>query len=96
VQHRSWADPLELVGYDDRLDGAGLSDELLEHIAAGGKVTGRNWEFSAGWSCTDREIDAIAQLPDQAWTQAIEQNGEPVENAYVADPTGLLDLQGWR
>jgi Transposase DDE domain group 1 len=78
-----------------RLDGAGFSHELLEHIAAGGKVTGRRWEFSAGWSCTDRETDAIAQLPDQAWTAAIEQNGEPVENAFVADLTGLLDLKAW-
>jgi DDE family transposase len=79
-----------------RLDGAGFSHELLEHIANGGKVKGRNWEFSAGWSCTDREMDAIAQLPDQAWTPAIEQNGEPVDNAYVADLTGLLDLEGWQ
>jgi hypothetical protein len=79
-----------------RLDGAGFSRELLEHIAAGGKVKGRSWEFTAGWSCTDREMDAIAQLPDQAWTAAIEQNGEPVENAFVADLTGLLDLEGWQ
>ncbi len=78
-----------------RLDGAGFSHELLEHIAAGGQVTGRHWEFSAGWSCTDREMNAIAQLPDQAWTAAIEQNGEPVENAFVADLTGLLDLKAW-
>ena len=79
-----------------RLDGAGFSHELLEHIAAGGKVKGRNWEFSAGWSCTDREMDAIAHLPDDAWTAAIEQNGEPVDNAYVAELTGLLDLQAWQ
>ena len=79
-----------------RLDGAGFSHELLEHIAAGGQVKGRNWEFSAGWSCTDREIDAIAALPDDAWTAAIEQDGEPVDNAYVAELTGLLDLQAWQ
>jgi Transposase DDE domain group 1 len=79
-----------------RLDGAGFSRELLEHIAAGGKVKGRSWEFTAGWSCTDREMDAIAQLPDQAWTAAIEQNGEPVENAFVAELTGLLDLKAWQ
>ena len=53
-----------------RLDGAGFSHKLLEHIATGGGVHGRSWEFSVGWSCTDREIDAIAQLPDQAWTAA--------------------------
>ena len=48
-----------------RLDGAGFSHELLEHIAAGGGTKGRHWEFSVGWSCTDREIDAIARLPDR-------------------------------
>ena len=79
-----------------RLDGAGFSHKLLEHIATGGGVNGRSWEFSVGWSCTDREIDAIAELPDQAWTPAIEQNGEPVENAFVADLTGLLDLKAWQ
>src|SRR4051794_12309627 len=42
-----------------RLDGAGFSHKLLEHIATGGGVQGRSWEFSVGWSCTDREIDAI-------------------------------------
>ena len=42
------------------------------------------------------EIDAIAALPDQAWTAAIEQHGEPVENAYVAELTGLLDLDAWQ
>jgi hypothetical protein len=43
-----------------RLDGAGFSHELLEHIANGGRGHGPTWEFSAGWSCTDREMDAIA------------------------------------
>ena len=28
------------------LDGAGFSDDLLEHIAAGGGTRGRDWEFS--------------------------------------------------
>ena len=46
-----------------RLDGAGFSHELLEHIAAGGGRRGRNWEFSVGWSCTEREIEAIGRVP---------------------------------
>jgi DDE family transposase len=79
-----------------RLDGAGFSHDLLEHIGAGGGVTGRSWEFSVGWSCTDTEMDAIEALPTDAWTAAIEQNGEPVENTFVADLTGLLDLEGWQ
>lgn len=78
-----------------RLDGAGFSHELLEHIAAGGHTKGRDWEFSVGWSCTDREMDAIQALPADVWTPGIDQSGEPVEDTFVADLTGLLDLGSW-
>jgi len=50
-----------------RLDGAGFSHKLLEHIATGGGVHGRSWEFSVGWACTDREIDAIDATPQAVW-----------------------------
>ena len=49
-------------------DGVGFSHDLLEHIAAGGGVQGRSWEFSVGWSCTDTEMDAITRLSTGAWT----------------------------
>jgi Transposase DDE domain group 1 len=78
-----------------RLDGAGFSHQLLDHIAAGGGVKGRRWEFSVGWSCTDTEMDAIARLPTGAWTGGIDQHGEPVDDTFVADLTGLLDLGSW-
>lgn len=51
-----------------RLDGAGFSLKLLEHIATGGGVKGRSWEFSVGWACTDREIDATAPTPQPVAT----------------------------
>ncbi len=79
-----------------RLDGAGFSHDLLEHIAAGGGVRGRTWEFSVGWSCTDKEMDAIERLPRGAWTGGIGQDGEPADDTFVADLTGLLDLGTWR
>ncbi len=79
-----------------RLDGAGFSHDLLEHIAAGGGVQGRTWEFSVGWSCTDKEMDAIERLPRGAWTGGIGQDGEPADDTFVADLTGLLDLGTWR
>jgi hypothetical protein len=78
-----------------RLDGAGFSHELLEHIATAGGKRGRHWEFSVGWSCTGREIDAIAELPAAAWTPGIDQNGAVLDDTFVADLTGLLDLDGW-
>jgi hypothetical protein len=77
-------------------DGAGFSHDLLEHIAAGGGVRGRDWQFSVGWSCTDTEMDAIAQLPRDAWEPGIDQDGDLVEDTFVADLTGLLDLDSWR
>jgi hypothetical protein len=79
-----------------RLDGAGFSHDLLEHIAAGGGIRGRAWEFSAGWSCTDKEMDAIQQLPRGAWTGGIGQDGEPADDTFLADLTGLLDLGTWQ
>jgi hypothetical protein len=79
-----------------RLDGAGFSHDLLEHIAAGAGVRGRTWEFSVGWSCTDKEMDAIEQLPAGAWTAGIDQNGDLAGDTSVADMTGLLDLGTWQ
>lgn len=78
-----------------RLDGAGFSHDLLEHIAAGGGTRGRDWEFSVGWSCTDKEMDAIQTLPADAWTPGIDQNGDLIDDTFVADLTGLLDLGPW-
>jgi hypothetical protein len=78
-----------------RLDGAGFSHKLLEHIATGGGVKGRSWEFSVGWSCTDREIDAIDATPKAVWQNATDQDGAPLDDTWVADITGLLDLSEW-
>lgn len=79
-----------------RLDGAGFSHELLEHIASGGGKRGRHWEFSVGWSCTQTEMTAIETLPEEAWTPGIDQNGDLVEKTFVAELTGLLDLGAWQ
>jgi hypothetical protein len=58
-----------------RLDGAGFSHKLLEHIATGGGVKRHSWEFSVGWACTDREIEAIDKTPRQVWQPGIDQDG---------------------
>lgn len=41
-------------------------------------------------------MDAIERMPKGAWTGGIDQNGDPVEDTFVADPTGLLDLGRWQ
>lgn len=78
-----------------RLDGAGFSHDLLDHIASGGGKRGRHWEFSVGWSCTEAEIDAIGRVPQHAWQPGIDQDGNLSADTFVAEITGLLDTSGW-
>jgi hypothetical protein len=59
--------------------------------AGGGGKRGRR-EFSVGWACGDREIDAIDRIPKQAWSAGMDQDGAIVPDTYVAEVTGLLDL----
>jgi hypothetical protein len=78
-----------------RLDGAGFSHDLLDHIVSGGGKRGWRWEFSVGWSGTDTEIDAIGRVPTHAWQPGIDQDGNPVADTWVSDITALLDVSGW-
>jgi hypothetical protein len=47
------------------------------------------WLVSA---VSERGHDAIAALPDSAWTPAIDVDGDPREHAAVAELTGLLPV----
>jgi hypothetical protein len=72
-----------------RTDGAGASKAFLAHIRT---LRDRNVhsEFSIGWAVTDREHTAIAALPTQAWTPAVDIDGDPRDSAAVAELTGAL------
>ena len=48
-----------------------------------------------GWSCTDTEIEAIGRVPKSAWRPAIDQDGQVLEDTFVADITALLEVSGW-
>jgi hypothetical protein len=61
-------------------------------VAACGGGTGSS---RLRWSCTDKEMDAIQRLHKGDWTAGIDQNGNVVEDTFVADLTGLLDLGSW-
>jgi hypothetical protein len=51
--------------------------------------------FSVGYELGDQVRDAILELPETAWIQAINADGEPREGAWVAELTGLIDLSSW-
>ena len=51
--------------------------------------------FSVGYELRDGVREAILELPETAWVQAIEADGSEREGAWVAELTDLLDLSAW-
>jgi hypothetical protein len=52
-------------------------------------------EFSVGFDVTEPVREAILQLPEASWGEAITKEMEEREGAQVAEITGLLDLSSW-
>jgi Transposase DDE domain group 1 len=77
-----------------RLDGAGASHALIEHLLSLSTVR-RKVAFTSGFTITALEEAAIAELPEPAWTQAVEQDGTIDPVAQVAELTGLWRRAGW-
>lgn len=88
-----------------RTDGAGFSHGLLAWIAsAGGRVhPSFTWEYSTGWTFTQREMDAVLAVDEleqhtgrAVWEPALQADGTVRERAFVIEVTGLLgDLSAW-
>jgi hypothetical protein len=72
-----------------RSDGGGYSHTFFDAVVE------RKLPFSVGWQANSDVADAIAVLPQAAWTPAYNSDGQPREGADVAELTGLLDLTGW-
>ena len=51
--------------------------------------------FSVGHQVDERVREAILSLPESAWAEAIDAEGEPREGASVAELTDLLELSAW-
>lgn len=77
-----------------RLDGAGASHALIEHLLSLSTAR-RKVLFTSGFTLTAVDEAAIAQLPEHAWTHAIEQDGSIDPVAQVAELTGLWRRTGW-
>jgi len=77
-----------------RLDGAGASHGLIEHLL--GLTTRRRIvAFTSGFTITESEERAIGLLPESAWTEAFEQDGRIDKIAQVAELTGVWQRDGW-
>ncbi|MEV6343299.1 IS1380 family transposase [Actinoplanes sp. NPDC051851] len=71
-----------------RVDGAGATHELLDHIEAMNRLW-RSVKFTVGWTITDADETAIEQVPADAWTDGLNQDGTATGTAHVAELTGL-------
>jgi len=80
-----------------RTDSAGASHPLLDWLTTQDQVRGRSVEYSIGFPVNKGIAvhDAIHALPEQAWTPALDADGEVRDGAQVAELTGLLDLARW-
>ena len=87
-----------------RSDGAGATKEWLTHLRSL-RERGLDVQFSVGFAVTNQVKDAIAVLPEQVWTAAVDAAGKPrpvdesgLPVAQVAELTlllsGLTDA-GW-
>lgn len=72
-----------------RTDAAGSTHEFVEFL------TQQKLSYSLGFGLTDDIVARLATIPDSAWTQAYDADGNPREGAWLADATGVLDLAGW-
>lgn len=55
----------------------------------------RRLQYSVGITLTEAMETAIDLLPTDVWTPAYDADGEVRKGAWVAEITGLLDLQSW-
>ena len=81
-----------------RSDGAGASHKLLDWLTEQGTGRGKKLEYSVGFAVTEKVRDAIALVPKQVWTPALDADGGIREGGDVAEVTGLLDpalRAGW-
>jgi hypothetical protein len=74
-----------------RADSGGGTHEFLTWLTA----KPRRLHYSVGMTITEPVAEAIGKVPAEAWTPAYDGDGRVREGAWVADITGLLDLDSW-
>jgi hypothetical protein len=74
-----------------RADSGGGTHEFLTWLTA----KSRRLHYSVGMTVTEAIADAIGKVPADAWTPAYDGDGQVRDGAWVADITGLLDLDSW-
>jgi hypothetical protein len=74
-----------------RTDSGGGTHEFLDWLTS----RSRRLHYSVGMTITQDIQAAVLQVPASAWTPAYDGDGQVRDGAWVADITGLLDLEDW-
>jgi Transposase DDE domain group 1 len=74
-----------------RAGSGGGTHEFLTWLTA----RSRRLHYSVGMTITEPVAEAIGKVPADARTPAYDGDGQVRDGAWVADITGLLDLDGW-
>jgi hypothetical protein len=74
-----------------RADSGGGTHEFLKWLTA----RSRRLHYSVGMVITEEMQVAICKVPAGGWTPAYDGDGEVREGAWVADITGMVDLDSW-
>ena len=72
-----------------RTDGAGGTKQLIEWL------TSQRLSYSVGFTLPTNTPDLLAKVPDQAWSSAYDAHDQVRDGAWVAEPTGLMELGSW-
>ena len=72
-----------------RTDGAGGTKQLIEWL------TSRRLSYSVGFTLPVNTPDLLATIPEHAWTPAYDAHDQVRDGAWVAELTGLLNLDAW-
>jgi Transposase DDE domain group 1 len=83
------AECIESVEILVRADSAGATHDLIDYCRQG------NMRFSVGYELTETVRAAILEIPEDAWTPALDQDGSARDNGEVAEITGSVDLSSW-
>jgi hypothetical protein len=86
----------------EQLPSADLHREILARTDIGGRThaftsdcRSAGIRFSVGYEVDERVREAIGKLPESAWEQAIDGDGEVREGAEVTELSDRIDLSSW-